>query len=189
MEEEKDAEETCEHAYEVGIPRLTLPVLRFFINARYNEAREVPESEVHPGGHHQNVGTYLEAWGGDVNEHFEDAYGEIGNIVQNHDCRTDWQVVDNVGEEDQGEGQKVMKDVFGEVVALAIENNRIAKFIQVVRKFEDVEVVHHAWQLLARVVKEEKWSLCFSSNSNVEEVTIITKHYWVETDNANNVHR
>ena len=155
VKEEKNAKEPCQHADKVGVPGLSLPVLRFFINASDHMAREIPKPKVHPGNDHQDVATYLEGGGSDIDDHLENTDSEIGDIVQNHHRCADWKVVDHIREVDKCEGQEVMKDVFGEVVALAIENNRIAELVEVVGQLEDVEVVHHAWQFLARVVEEE----------------------------------
>ena len=165
-----------------------MPVQRFFINAGDNEAREVPKSKVHPGTDHQDVTRYLKCRGSDINDHLENTASEIGNIVQDHHCSAHWKVVDHVREVDKSECQKVMKNILGEVLALTIEHDCVSEFVKVIGKLEHIEVVHHAWQFLTRVVEEVEGSLGFSTDTYIQEITIFSKHNVVESRYAENVH-
>ena len=165
-----------------------MPVLRFFINACDHEAWEIPKSKVHPGSDHHDISTYLESHRSDVHDHLENANCEISHIVQNHDCGTHWQVVDHVREVDESKGKEVMKDILGEILSLTVKYDRISQLIQMIGELENVEIIHHAGQFLARMIKEEKRSRGSAADPHIEEVAIFTKHNVVERKYAENVH-
>ena len=77
----------------------------------YHMCWEVPQSEVDPTRKHDHVPNHLYCEGCYVNCEFENAASKICYIVKHHDCCSHWQIVQHIGEKDQGKCQEVMKEI------------------------------------------------------------------------------
>lgn len=172
VQEEQHDQEYGLHNHHLGVDAHSVPGVHLFENASNHMSREEPETNVHPWHHHADVPDYFNSCGSDVDSELEDAASQVCHVVQYHDCGSDRQVPNAVGEEDQREGEEMVKSVLDEVDSLPIEDQSVSEFVEVVRELKEVEIVKVCGDLLTGMVVEVQRVRGAASEADVEEVAI-----------------